>query len=68
MASQYKVKNEITTMREMSSKGVVGNTLMPNAEHEPSPDDNVNIYVSNKLSNVDMVSNQARINFQSRIK
>ena len=68
MASQYKVKDAITTMHEMSSKGVVGTTLMPNAEHEPSPDDNVNIYVSNKLSNVDMVSNQARINFQSRIK
>ena len=58
-ASQYKVKNEIIQMHDQSTNGVVGTTLLPNAEHEPSPDDNVHIYVSNRLPDVEMVSTTA---------
>ncbi|MDE7345749.1 MAG: hypothetical protein K2N48_03295 [Muribaculaceae bacterium] len=58
-ASQYTSGERTRELKNAGMRGTVGVTLMPDAPEEPSPDENVYIYTSNRIPVVEQVENLA---------
>ncbi|MDE6379558.1 MAG: hypothetical protein K2L11_03725 [Muribaculaceae bacterium] len=58
-ANSYNIDGIDIDLHESPDLGVVGTTLIPGAETEPSPDNNVHIFTSKRLSHEGMVENTA---------
>ena len=58
-ASQYTSGERTLELKDAGKGGTVGVTLMPGAPEEPSPDENVHIYTSNRISVLEQVENLA---------
>ena len=56
-ATQYSSRGRTRELKEHGKGGTSGVTLMPDAEDEPSPDNNVHIYTSARIPIIEQVEN-----------
>lgn len=58
-AEKYTTDGKTKELKESSDKGTVGVTLIPGASEEPSPDNNVHIYVNSQMPEINQTSTTA---------
>ncbi|MBO5444047.1 MAG: RHS repeat-associated core domain-containing protein, partial [Muribaculaceae bacterium] len=58
-ASEYTTNGQTKKFKESSDKGTVGVTLIPGAREEPSPDNNVHIYVNSQMPEINQTATTA---------